>query len=400
MKDPHVSGKSLQAGGGKTPNLKGRLSTMSLPDIIQWIQFGHKKGTLLIETDDVRKQIYFERGNVIFASSSKPHERLGQFLLRAKNITQADLQRCLDIWASEQGKRKLSEIFVDSGLITEAGMLARLRQLVQEIVFDLFLYDDGHFEFCEGYVPPYVLCSFYLDSQNLLMEGLYRVDEYRRNVGRLPSANQVLVHTGANLARLMEMSAEAQYLYAMVDGRKDLQELLDSSPLSAYEAQVHLLTLLQENLVAVKAMDVGEVLERRLAHILERGEAYLAEGNLDKAAWALREGKEVIYGNTKLRSYIEKLETLVTGYERRLQKFMMEEVSRLSGGPDVPMRVAYEALNSHLNENLTTEQGFILSRIGDYATLREILLTSGLPREKTYELMFSLLSLGLVKRAR
>jgi hypothetical protein len=85
-------------------------------------------------------------------------------------------------------------------------------------------------------------------------------------------------------------------------------------------------------------------------------------------------------------------------FAMRLTRAVFTEVERLTGGPDGAIMVDPELLRGRRDEVLSADQGFILSRIGDRATLREVLLTSGFSKVHTYNLMFSLLQLGLVHR--
>ena len=46
------------------------------------------------------------------------------------------------------------------------------------------------------------------------------------------------------------------------------------------------------------------------------------------------------------------------------------------------------------------EEGFVLSRIGDRATVREVLLVSGMRKERGYQVLWNLIRKGYVKARR
>jgi hypothetical protein len=360
---------------------------MALGDLLQWIYLGRKDGTLQLEVIDCRKLIYILQGRVFFASSTKEYERLGQFLVRHDFISASELDDCLRQWKAQGGAVKLSEIVVQRGLMTDERMVQCVGDLVQEIIYDLFLYEDGYFDFLEGQLPPQVQQSFHLDSQWLMFEGLRRLDEFRRNAKELPPADQVLVRTGVGEDKLRSLDKNAEVLYGLIDGERDVETLLHAGPLSVYEAQLQLMTLLANELVSLKAMEPRELQARRIRRVLDRGTAYLNQGDLLRARDVLKELSEFVEYNPELHSFA-----------LRLTQRLYAEVEKRTGGLDHAIMVDPEVLRGRRYEVLTPEQGFVLSRIGERATLREVLFTSGIPKYKTYNLMFTLLHQGLVLR--
>jgi uncharacterized protein DUF4388 len=368
-------------------SLNGQLSTMALGDLLQWIYLGRKDGTLQIDVIDCRKLIYILQGRVFFASSTKEYERLGQFLVRHEHITPTELEECLRLWKEEGGGVKLSEIIVGRGLMTDEHMVESVGDLVQEIIYDLFLYEDGYFDFLEGQLPPQVQQSFHLDSQWLMFEGLRRLDEYRRNAKELPPSDQVLVRTGVGEDKLRGLDKNAEVLYGLIDGEKDVETLLHSGPLSVYQAQLQLMTLLANELVSLKALEPRELQARRVRRVLDRGTAYLNQGDLLRARDVLKELSEFVEYNPDLH-----------GFALRLTQKLYAEVEAKTGGLDYPIMVDPEVLRGRRYEVLTADQGFVLSRIGERATLREVLFTSGFPKYQTYSLLFTLFHQGLILR--
>jgi hypothetical protein len=368
--------------------LSGQLSTMPLGDLLQWIHLGRKTGTLNVTIEDFQKSVYIQQGRVFFASSTKDNERLGQFLIRHEHLTAADLEDCLRIWREHKNTLKLSEIFVGRGFLTNEQMMKRLGELVQEIVYDLFLYEEGAFELLEGYLPAEVKQSFQLDSQWLMFEGLRRLDEYRRNLKELPASDQVLARTGVNEGKLRHLDKDAQTLYRLIDGRRDVEAVLRAAPISVYDAQLQLMALLVNNLVTLKVMTGRELRERRLRRALDTVAAHLGQGELENAREVM---DELVHDAPR-----DDLE--VRALEARLEQAVMQEVDRLTGGPDRPLMVDPAVLRGGRQSQLTAEQGFILSRIGERGTLREVLLTSGFPKRHAYGLMLRLMREGLVQR--
>ncbi len=369
---------------------------MSIADLFQWIGLGKKTGTLRLETPDVRKFIYFQLGQVFFASSNKTKERLGQFLVRQGYLSDADLEGSLEIWKEYNGNKKLSEIFVARGFLTQERMIRSLGELVQEIIFDVFFYEHGEFEFQEGYLPPQVKKSFQLDSQWLIMEGLRRLDEYQRNADALPSHEQVLVRCPASPSAFELIGREARLLYDLIDGERDVEMIVEETPFPVYEAQAALVELLEAGLVATRPMGTEELLCRRLRRTLRLGSGFLEQGELARARGALRQAIGLLDGHRQHHRPESPLYRSLAGFKRRLDYTLVTEVERLSGGLERPLTVDPQLLTGQRIENLSADEGFILSRIGEQATLREVLLTSGFAKARAYELLYELLNRGII----
>ena len=75
--------------------LFGTFSTMSLPDLLQWLAASAKTGTLRVERNRATKVLRVRDGRVTGSSSDEPALRLGQFLLSQKKITEEQLREAL-----------------------------------------------------------------------------------------------------------------------------------------------------------------------------------------------------------------------------------------------------------------------------------------------------------------
>ena len=67
--------------------LSGRLGECSFPELLRRMHDAGATGTLALEREGVVKTVYFEEGRLIFARSTDPDDRLGEFLLRRGSIS-------------------------------------------------------------------------------------------------------------------------------------------------------------------------------------------------------------------------------------------------------------------------------------------------------------------------
>ena len=88
----------------------GNLSTMSVPDLLQFLAVGRKTGALNITHGKVVKGIYFENGFIVGSSTNDPTEYLGQVLIHYGKINEAQLQAAMEAQRKGGGRPRLGQI--------------------------------------------------------------------------------------------------------------------------------------------------------------------------------------------------------------------------------------------------------------------------------------------------
>ncbi len=129
--------------------LRGNLRDFSLPDVFQLVTFSRKTGVLRIAREGgAEGSVWFRDGDVFFASSNWRTELLGERLVSAQRITPQALKRALALRAEEPEEgRRLGQILVDEGYITEEVLEAFVQEQIQDTIFDLMRWDEGDFDF-------------------------------------------------------------------------------------------------------------------------------------------------------------------------------------------------------------------------------------------------------------
>lgn len=160
--------------GRATMAITGNLETMSLAELLQWLANGRQTGTLIVENGTIEKKIFIREGRILSSSSSDPRGFLGHFLVSKGVIAEDDLAKAMALQA-EQGKL-LGEILVEGGAIEQEMLDHMLRLKAEENIYDLFSWEQGHFEFLDDELPEYELVPMSANITGLVMEGMRRID--------------------------------------------------------------------------------------------------------------------------------------------------------------------------------------------------------------------------------
>jgi hypothetical protein len=165
--------------------IQGNLSTMNVADLLQFLAAGKKTGMLKFERPHTVKQIYFENGVIVGSNSNDPKEYLGQLLIHYGKLDEAQLKAALQIQRQSGGR--LGEILVFTGVLPQAEVLEILRVRTLDVIYDLFLWDEAHFQLYDDEHPPDYFVRIEVEPTRVIMDGAYRIDEWKRYRTRIPS---------------------------------------------------------------------------------------------------------------------------------------------------------------------------------------------------------------------
>ncbi|MDA8239084.1 MAG: DUF4388 domain-containing protein [Nitrospiraceae bacterium] len=135
--------------------IKGDLGAMYLSDLLQWIELCGKAGTVTIRANGIAKRLYFAAGRLIFVSSEKEGERLGEYLHRSSHVDIGRIRTAL--FEAQTMKIPFTQRLLKMHYFTPSGLKDVIRTHATEILLDAFRWTDGEFEFDPGALPPAVL---------------------------------------------------------------------------------------------------------------------------------------------------------------------------------------------------------------------------------------------------
>ena len=130
--------RPLPAAGTRRGELKD-----NLPSLINAFWLSKETGELGVQRGKVKKVVYFEKGQPVFALSNLASDRFGQFLVRVGKIKPEQLQDAASVAAKAQ--RRTGDVLIERGLLKETERLYYVAQQVKSIIYSLFGWEDGSF---------------------------------------------------------------------------------------------------------------------------------------------------------------------------------------------------------------------------------------------------------------
>jgi hypothetical protein len=301
-------------------SLHGAFATMPLPDLLQWLSEARRTGSLTVTLGLDERGLRFEDGRIAAIGADDPLERdFGRVLLARGLCDLAALGRALD--ARARLKKTLAEVLVDSGTVGRVALTAAMRAHAREVVLSLFLWQEGSFVFSgDGALlgaelrPPEHVLAEPLPAVELLLEGMRRVDEWKRIVAIFPSDyTQVYALADDPLLPVLRFLRERAEPVA-------LGELVLLRPESRYELYEQLYQAQHKGLLAIDATpsQVNTPDSRSPVDLLcEAGRSLLAERQFDEAVALLRAAQHLDPYRPEVRALLVRAhdEHLATLYE-------------------------------------------------------------------------------------
>ncbi len=266
--------------------LVGTIKDFGLADILQLIGLQRKSGLLTLEHGTDRVTVKFLEGAVVGADTSTRNleELLGSVLVRTGRITEAQLQATLAI--QESTLQRLGYILVKQGFISDVDLEEALRIQVTQIVYRLFRWREGKYQFTPMDHVEYDNEHFRpLSADAILMEGARMIDEWPMLERRIKSPAAVFRKTASGaaldvpVASLLDADIEFSFQDAperdkrgagelriapderdvlhMVDGVASVQDVVDTSALAEFDVYRILFELLNRNLIEVVDLEVS-----------------------------------------------------------------------------------------------------------------------------------------------
>ena len=254
--------------------LQGTIRDFGLPDIFQLIGLQRKTGilTLINDKDKESVTVTFENGMVVMADSSERRleDRLGNVLVKQGKISRERLEEALSV--QKQTLQRLGHILASSSAITTRDLRDALSVQVSQIVFRVFRWRDGRYQFNAAESVDYDRENFVpMSADFILMEGIRMVDEWPIIEKKIPSFDMVFrpvvdpsqIDVGdaagpegsgsagraASSTGRIRLAVDEERVFRKVDGVRTVQGIIDATGSGEFEVCRTLFDFLNRNLI-------------------------------------------------------------------------------------------------------------------------------------------------------
>lgn len=233
----------------RRPAYETDLAQTPLPELLVTVYRHKAPGTLACRRGNEQKEIFLDRGHIVFASSNQVRDSLGDRLLNEGRITREQYDesvRRLVVTGKRQGT-----ILTEMRVLDPDSMLEAVREQIQEIVWSVFSWDGGTVRFTPGRDAHHEFVRLDIPIPNAVIEGVRHMPDAKVLLARLGTKTTLIERTEAELAEL-QLDEDEAHLLAEVDGKRSLADLVNTPPLSPGVNARLLYAFFVLDLVAVK----------------------------------------------------------------------------------------------------------------------------------------------------
>jgi hypothetical protein len=265
----------LTTEGGRAGQiaLAGSIGELQVVEVLSIINMFRKSGLLHFNLEGGSKDLHFDAGELVSATSTYPEEEIGEFLLLAGKIDRDTLIKARQAAANDP--KALRAQLLQDGRITEQDLQDANSAQIEAIVYHLIPCLHGDFIFVQRRNAPAAAptAPLALRTQHLIMEGLRRSDERAVFMHTLRSHDTKPLATAKEGA---ELTAKEERLLALAgSGRLTVRELIARSGLGEFQTLALLHRLTGRQLLAIPALETPEI-PADLAEILAIANGVLA----------------------------------------------------------------------------------------------------------------------------
>ena len=214
--------------------LQGNLHDFSVNEILQLLGSQKKTGCLMLEWNTERAQVYVLDGRIVGTRSygMRPDDPLLQFLLRVHRISDEQRRGLLSI--HKESGRDLEDLLIKGRYVETEELKGFLERQILTDLMRAVRWDSGTYRFePKNAWPGSPLVR--LSIEGALIEAARRGDEQKRFVTRFKDPHDLL-----GVRDLPDpddpLTEEEKDLFGIIDGQHTVAEVVESAPLTEYEA--------------------------------------------------------------------------------------------------------------------------------------------------------------------
>jgi len=248
---------SKEQGGGRgggSAAIQGNLAAFRIVELMQMLSLQRQSGRLVISRREGGAEIFFKDGAIVFAGTTM-NDNIGVvegLFKKSCRVAEDGLQHARRI--AEMTGQPLDGVLAQEKILDQKTFGACLKRHTESVVFKAMDWKDGDF-FFDNTRGPVFANPVALKVDDLILEGTRRSDEWVLIQQKIPNFSMVfepLIGNAEELTRrgLSDMDLK---VFAMVDGRSTVQDIIERAMLSDFDVAKSMFILLSVNLIRKKS---------------------------------------------------------------------------------------------------------------------------------------------------
>lgn len=218
--------------GSRAIPLAGQLGSprhdVDMPELLFAVCATGKTGRLVMHAGDVEKNVFLSGGQVVFAASSSPDDRLGAYMLQRDELA---LDALVRLGPQVRPGVRFGTLLVQHGLVPSSDLTRAVGGQIKAIVLSLFGWADVDYAFIEEPSVNAEAIRLTIPTPRLIVDGIDTVPSWERIARGLGSLDERFSIMGGNVEsmRSADLDTPSLELLAMLRHPKSVKELCEAS---------------------------------------------------------------------------------------------------------------------------------------------------------------------------
>ena len=231
--------------------LKGNLRDFSTTQLLNLINLARKTGTLTIQHDDEVASMAYREGKLVFAHFGPDNTNHLAHILQVSGKLSPEQVRIIEQHTAGKSDKQIGHLLITAGRVTQNDIIQSVRQYILDVVYKLFTWAEGVFQFEANKLPSSGHITVPIDLESVIMEGSRRLKEWEILQEELPDLDVALKFSDRPDTRLknINLTVEEWRVVSFINPRNSIGQIGKANNLSEFEIRRIIYGMMQAGLV-------------------------------------------------------------------------------------------------------------------------------------------------------
>jgi len=256
----------------KTQVLRGKLEPLGLVKVLAFISNLKETGYLKVSREQVEKTLIIKHGEIIFAKSTLPEDRLGDILLSQGRITHQQYEEASQL-LTEKGFRH-GRSLVEIKAISPKVLWEAIENQIRTIAYSVIPWEEGQFEYVRQPLAVKEKITLRLSILDMVMDVVRHYNHREVFKEKMPDLNAVPVVSEVPSGAI-QLEPHERHILNLVDGETNLEKLCEQADFGLEEGLRTIFLLHILGVIELTFQEQDEAKKRQLEMIGHYNEAFV-----------------------------------------------------------------------------------------------------------------------------
>jgi len=269
--------------------IQSSIQELGLFDLFQLLHMNGKTGRLIItDTGGNREaQVLFQSGSVCMASVHDRSPKTVDMLLEEWGVVD---QTSMQVVARTiENHKNLLDCLVAAGISSKTHLESFFSARIRECVYGVFKWESGDCRFLEEELDSRREVLALLNTENLIMEGARRIDEWSNIMNKVPSRHSVFqICLGNEQDQQLNLKPKEWEILSLIDDNRSVHEINNVVGEDLFTTSKLIYGLVVMGVIELAVDETKAEItannEERIDELVRKGRNYYSHLNLEKAA--------------------------------------------------------------------------------------------------------------------